>query len=219
MKLSEIRYGEHFKCRIESYSDKSSDINKTKDGSHVSVGQISKDNRIPDAYILDIKGELKMVKITKCEELPSLENRLSSGLPNLFEITASLSDKSFDIEVVFFRGLRTITNDFVINMTNEMLDKENPLSAIRNGVIGKTLNDIGKKLESEFMIGPKDNPFYLFVGSSATIDFFKDEKAELGDFSLVSKDRQLLVKSTEKNGETYLFLKGVKNRTPRNFDN
>ena len=69
MKLNEIRYGEHFQCRIEPYSDNSPDILNAKDGKRVSVGQILRDNRIPDAYILDMKGELKMVRITKCEDL------------------------------------------------------------------------------------------------------------------------------------------------------
>ena len=126
MKLNEIRYGEHFQCRIEPYSDNSPDILNAKDGKRVSVGQILRDNRIPDAYILDMKGDLKMVRITKCEELPALENRLSSGIPNLFEITDSLSNNSFDIEVVFFSGLRTIKQEFIINLTDELLDKGNP---------------------------------------------------------------------------------------------
>ena len=152
MKLNEIRYGEHFQCRIEPYSDNSPDILNAKDGKRVSVGQILRDNRIPDAYILDMKGDLKMVRITKCEELPALENRLSSGIPNLFEITDSLSNNSFDIEVVFFSGLRTIKQEFVINLTDELLDKENPLSAKKNGIRGKTLFEIGKAFESEFSI-------------------------------------------------------------------
>ena len=219
MKLNEIRYGEHFQCRIEPYSDKSSSIPNTKDGHRVSIGQISKDNRIPDAYILDMKGELKMVRITKCEEMPSLENRLSSGIPNLFEITDFLSNNSVDIEVVFFNGIKNIKDEFIINMTDELLDKDNPLSAKKNGIRGKTLADIGKAFESEFSIGSRDNPFYLFVGSSATINSFQSEEATLGDFSLVSKNRQLLIKSSEFKGETYCFAKGVKNRTPRNFDN
>ena len=170
MKLNEIRYGEHFQCRIEPYSDNSVAITNTRDGKHVSIGQISKDNRIPDAYILDMKGELKMVRITKCEEMPSLENRLSSGISNLFEITDSLSNNSFDIEVVFFSGLRTVKDELVINLMDELLDKENPLSARKNGIRGKSLLDIGRTFESEFSIGPKDAPFYLFVGSSATIN-------------------------------------------------
>ena len=219
MKLNEIRYGEHFKCRIEPFSEKSSAIPNTKNGTRVSVGQISKDSRIPDAYILDIKGELKMVKITKCEEMPSLDNRLATGIPNLFEITDVLSNNAFDIEVVFFSGLRTIKDELVINMTDELLDKENPLSAKKNGIRGKTLADIGKSFESEFIIGSKEDPFYLFVGTSATVDSFHNEVAELGDFSFVSKNRQLLVKSSKTNDDTYLFAKGVKNRTPRNFDN
>ena len=57
MKLNEIRYGEHFQCRIEPYSDNSPDILNAKDGKRVSVGQILRDNRIPDAYILDMKGD------------------------------------------------------------------------------------------------------------------------------------------------------------------
>ena len=219
MKLNEIRYGEHFQCRIEPYSDNSPDILNAKDGKRVSVGQILRDNRIPDAYILDMKGDLKMVRITKCEELPALENRLSSGIPNLFEITDSLSNNSFDIEVVFFSGLRTIKQEFVINLTDELLDKDNPISAKKNGIRGKTLFEIGKAFEFEFAIGSKEDPFYLFVGSSATINSFQNESAELGDFSLVSKNRQLLVKGSENKGETYFFAKGVKNRTPRNFDN
>lgn len=133
MKLNEIRYGEHFQCRLEPYSDKSSSIPNTKDGHRVSIGQISKDNRISDAYILDMKGELKMVKITKCDELPSLENRLSSGLPNLFEIIDLISNNSFDIEVVFFNGIKNIKDEFIINMTDELLDKDNPLSAKKMG--------------------------------------------------------------------------------------
>ena len=40
MKLNEIRYGEHFQCRIEPYSDKSLSILKAKDGKRVSVGQV-----------------------------------------------------------------------------------------------------------------------------------------------------------------------------------
>lgn len=219
MKLNEIRYGEHFQCRIEPYSDNSPAILNMKDEKRVSVGQISKDNGIPDAYVLNMKGDLKMVRITKCEELPVLENRLSSGIPNLFEITDSLSNNSFDIEVVFFSGLRTIKQEFIINLTDELLDKENPLSAKKNGIRGKTLFEIGKAFESEFSIGSKEDPFYLFVGSSATINSFQDDSAELGDFSLVSKNRQLLVKGSENKGETYFFAKGVKNRTPRNFDN
>lgn len=219
MKLNEIRYGEHFQCRIEPYSDNSPAILNVKDGKRVSVGQILRDNRIPDAYILDMKGDLKMVRITKCEELPALENRLSSGIPNLFEITDSLSNNSFDIEIVFFSGLRTIKDEFIINLTDELLDKENPLSAKKNGIRGKTLFEIGKAFEVEFSIGSKEDPFYLFVGSSTTINSFQDDSAELGDFSLVSKNRQLLVKGSENKGETYFFAKGVKNRTPRNFDN
>ena len=190
-----------------------------KDEKRVSVGQISKDNGIPDAYVLNMKGDLKMVRITKCEDLSALENRLSSEIPNLFEITDSLSNNSFDIEIVFFSGLRKIKNEFVINLTDELLDKENPLSAIKNGIRRKTLFEIGKAFEFEFAIGSKEDPFYLFVGSSATINSFQDDSAELGDFSLVSKNRQLLVKGSENKGETYFFAKGVKNRTPRNFDN
>ena len=102
MKLNEIRYGEHFQCRIEPYSDNSPAILNMKDEKRVSVGQISKDNGIPDAYVLNMKGDLKMVRITKCEDLSALENRLSSEIPNLFEITDSLSNNSFDIEIVFF---------------------------------------------------------------------------------------------------------------------
>ena len=219
MKLNEIRYGEHFQCRIEPYSDNSVAITNTRDGKHVSIGQISKDNRIPDAYILDMKGELKMVRITKCEEMPSLENRLSSGIPNLFEITYFLSNNSVDIEVVFFSGLRTIEKEFTINLTEELLYKDNPYSAKKNGIRGKSLSDIGRAFESEFSIGPKDTPFYLLIGSSATANSFQNEMVELGDFSLVSKNRQLLIKSSEFKGETYCFAKGVKNRTPRNFDN
>ena len=219
MKLNEIRYGEHFQCRIEPYSDKSLSILNAKDGKRVSVGQVLKDNRIPDAFILDMKGELKMVRITKCEELPALENRLASGIPNLFEITDSLSNNSFDIEVVFFSGIRTIKDEFVINLTDELLDKENPLSAKKNGIRGKTLFEIGKEFEFEFAIGSREDPFYLFVGSSATKNSFQEETAGSGDFSLVSKNRQLLVKGSENKGETYFFAKGVKNRTPRNFDN
>ncbi|MCF0242058.1 MAG: hypothetical protein HUK25_05430, partial [Treponema sp.] len=143
MKLNEIRYGEHFQCRIEPYSDKSSAIPKTKNGNRVSIGQMSKDSRIPDAYILDMNGELKMVRITKCVELPSLENRLLSGVPNLFEITDPLSNNSFDLEVVFFSGMKIIKNEFIINMTDELLDKDNPISAKKNGIRGKTLADIG----------------------------------------------------------------------------
>ena len=219
MKLNEIRYGEHFQCRIEPYSDKSSSIPNTKDGHRVSIGQISKDNRIPDAYILDMKGELKMVRITKCEEMPSLENRLSSGIPNLFEITDFLSNNSVDIEVVFFNGIKNIKDEFIINMTDELLDKDNPLSAKKNGIRGKTLADIGEAFESEFRIGSKDDPFYLFVGSSATVSSFQDENAGIGDFSLVSKNRQLLVKTSDNKDSPLLFAKGIKNRTPRNFDN
>ncbi len=219
MKLNEIRYGEHFQCRLEPYSDKSSSIPNTKDVHRVSIGQISKDNRISDAYILDMKGELKMVKITKCDELPSLENRLSSGLPNLFEIIDLISNNSFDIEVVFFNGIKNIKDEFIINMTDELLDKDNPLSAKKNGIRGKTLADIGKAFESEFSIGSKDEPFYLFVGSSATVSSFQDENAGIGDFSLVSKNRQLLVKTSDNKDSPLLFAKGIKNRTPRNFDN
>ena len=219
MKLNEIRYGEHFQCRIEPYSDKSSSIPNTKDEHRVSIGQISKDNRIPDAYILDMKGELKMVRITKCEEMPSLENRLSSGIPNLFEITDFLSNNSVDIEVVFFNGIKNIKDEFIINMPDELLDKDNPLSAKKNGIRGKTLADIGEAFESEFSIGSKDDPFYLFVGSSATVSSFQDENAGIGDFSLVSKNRQLLVKTSDNKDSPLLFAKGIKNRTPRNFDN
>lgn len=219
MKLNEIRYGEHFQCRIEPYSDKSPSIPSAQNGQRISIGQISKDSRIPDAYILDMKGELKMVKITKCDELPSLENRLSSDIPNLFEITDSLSNNSFDIEVVFFNGIKNIKDEFIINMTDELLDKDYPLSAKKNGIRGKTLAEIGKAFELEFSIGSKDDPFYLFVGSSATISSFQDENAGIGDFSLVSKNRQLLVKTADQKENTLFFAKGVKNRTPRNFDN
>ena len=41
-------------------------------------------------------------------------------------------------------------------MTDELLDKENPLSAKKNGIRGKTLFEIGKAFESEFSIGSKE---------------------------------------------------------------
>lgn len=223
MKLSELRYGEHFQCTIEAYSKQN---NKIKLGNDP-IGSFGKDDKIADAFMLNFDNNTSMVRVVKCNDLPALEARLSSDIPNLLEISDILKSGQINIELVFFREIKELKDDFVINLSSVLLDKDNASSAIRNGMKARDLEQLGGRLFSEFHLGSSGNPYYLFIGTPATISSFSgnDGLAAAGDFSLVSKSRQLLVKSTVRENEidklqsTMLFAVGIKNRTPRNADN
>ena len=72
MKLSELRYGEHFSCRIEPYSNPADNLIDKQNPLGIIL---QKNTHLSDAYILQIGAAAKMVRMIKCSDISSLENR------------------------------------------------------------------------------------------------------------------------------------------------
>lgn len=211
MKLSELRYGEHFKCRFESYLPK--DKNEKLTDRNNPLGVVQKSKNTDDAYIFQYGTNFKMVRLVSCSDQPALDNRLRAGQTNLFEVENIISNGQVDVEIVFFRELRRFPDGLTINTTEDFVDKEKDHSAPKSRFSTKTGDDLCKVLSSQFVLGNSSNPYFLFMANH------KKSAEEENSFTIVNKDWQLSVRSSKLNDETALFTVGIKNHTPRNHEN
>lgn len=209
MKLSELRYGEHFKCRFEPYLNKNEKITDSKNP----LGTIQKSKNAGDAYIFQYGSVFKMVRLVDCSDSPSLDNRLLAGQTNLFEVENILSNGQVDVELVFFRELKIFKDGLRINVTEDFVDEEKNGSAAKANFSKKTGEDLCNILSSQFVLGSSSNPYFLFMANP------KKSAEEEDSFTLVNKEWHLAVKSSKLNDETVLFTIGIKNHFPRNYEN
>lgn len=204
MKLSELRYGEHFTCRFEPYSDKTK---KLVDPSYPLGVILNKQTSYDDAYIVKIGANAEMVRLIDCSDTAAFENRILAGQTNLYEVTASLSkDNQIDVEVVFFREYKEFTGPFIVNVSKEFQNPENPLSAKKTGFSSKKDEELCKILRSQFTLGSSNSPYFLYMGNGVDA------------YTIVNKEYQLELKSGRKNGETELFATGLRRHKPRNTE-
>ena len=208
MKLMELKYGEHFRCRFESYRN----VKESLVDNRNPLGSLQKSANLDDAYIFMCEGNPKMVRLVDCSDTPALDNRLLAGQTNLFEVVNFLSNGQVDVEVVFFREFKRFNGGLTINITQDFVDKDKDGSAIKSRFSSKTGDELCKKFSSQFCLGNSSNPYFLFMASPK-------KSADSGeDFTIVNKDWNLSVKSSKIKDETALYTSGIKIYTPRNFE-
>lgn len=207
MKLSELRYGEHFSCRIEPYSNPADNLIDKQNPLGIIL---QKNTHLSDAYILQIGAAAKMVRMIKCSDISSLENRILAGQTNLYEVINILSNNQLDIEVVFFREYKTFPQPFIINVTEDFITACGTSHFCSKGKDGDHVCGI---LKSQFMLGSSSNSHFLYIGKTPGDD---DPAASC---TLVNKDWQLVIKSREIRDEISLYSSDIKRHIPRNNDN
>lgn len=204
MRLDELRYGEHFTCRFEPYSDKTKIL---VDPDNPLGVILQKQTSYDDAYIIKFGKNAEMVRLIDCSDTAAFENRILAGQTNLYEVTVSLSKyNQIDVEVVFFREYKEFSGDFFVNVSKEFQDLKNPSSAKRTGFSSKRDEELCKILRSQFTLGSSNSPYFLYMGKSAD------------SYTLVNKEYQLEIKAGTQNGETALFATGLKRHKPRNTE-
>ena len=204
MRLDELRYGEHFTCRFEPYSDKTKILTDPDNPLGVIL---QKQTSYDDAYIIKFGKNAEMVRLIDCSDTAAFENRILAGQTNLYEVTVRLSKyNQIDVEVVFFREYKEFSGDFFVNVSKEFQDLENPSSAKRTGFSSKRDEELCKILRRQFTLGSSNSPYFLYMGKSAD------------SYTLVNKEYQLEIKAGTQNGETALFATGLKRHKPRNTE-
>lgn len=218
MNLSELRYGEHFLCRIEPYLNQQKPLVDPQHPQHLLGVVLQKAALGSDAYMVQVGDKVKKVRLLSCPDVSAFENRLLAGQTNLYEVKHILSNNQLDIEVVFFRKFRKFPQPFLVNVTEALVDKENEFSVQKSGFSRKDEDNLCNILRAEFTLGNSSNPYFLFMERSPEKADVQDENNLSEAYTLINKDWQLIVQSGKVENETALFATGIKKHIPRNYE-